>query len=105
MFSNTEVYGRISMKWKEGLEMFLGGTFHQDIESPETAVREYSILCKDSLIDLTSSIDDFMKSNLTMNEKNEFIKNNTEIYFSAIQKEPIEWLNEINMFFKEEILK
>ncbi|ENJ9654232.1 hypothetical protein AB2T14_001856 [Clostridium botulinum] len=46
-----------------------------------------------------------MKSNFTMNEKNEFIKNNTEIYFSAIQKEPIEWLNEINMFFKEEILK
>ncbi|ENJ9654214.1 TPA: hypothetical protein PTV44_000010 [Clostridium botulinum] len=93
------------MKWKEELEIFLGGTFHQDIESPETAVREYSILWKDSLVDLTGAIDDFMKADLTMDEKNKFIKNNTEIYFPAIQKSPIEWLNEINMFFKEEMLK
>lgn len=93
------------MKWKEELEIFLGGTFHQDIESPENAVREYSILWKDSLVDLTDAIDDFMKADLTMDEKNKFIKNNTEIYFPAIQKSPIEWLNEINMFFKEEMLK
>ncbi|MBD8046705.1 MULTISPECIES: contact-dependent growth inhibition system immunity protein [Clostridium] len=93
------------MDWKEKLEIFLGGTFHQDIESPENAIKEYSDLWKESLLDIINAINDFMNSELSIDEKNEFIERNTEIYFPAMQKEPIVWLNEVNVFFKEELLK
>lgn len=46
-----------------------------------------------------------MISDLSIDEKNEFIERNTEIYFTAMRKEPIVWLNEVNIFFKEELLK
>ena len=93
------------MEWKEKLEIFLGGTFHQDIESPESAIKEYSYLWKESLLDIINVINDFLNSDLSIDEKNEFIEMNTEIYFPAIQKKPIDWLNEINIFFREELLK
>ncbi|WP_251862282.1 contact-dependent growth inhibition system immunity protein [Clostridium sp. Marseille-Q2269] len=89
------------MEWKEKLEIFLGGTFHQDIESPENAIKEYSDLWRESLLEIINAINDFANSDLSIDEKNEFIERNTEIYFPAIKKEPIVWLNEVNMFFKK----
>lgn len=88
------------MDWEEKLEVFLCGTFHQDIESPENAIKEYADLCRESLLDIINAINDLINSDLEMDEKNEFIERNTEIYFLAMQKEPIVWLNEVNIFFK-----
>lgn len=90
------------MAWKTNLENFLGGTFHQDIESPENAVFEYAKEYKESLDEIISAIDEFLECSMTLEEKNEFVTQNTEIYFPALGKEPMRWLENVNNYFKDE---
>lgn len=91
------------MWWKRELEIFLGGTFHQDIESIEDEVCGYLVNMKKNAIKTINAIDEFLESSMSTEEKNKFIKDNTEIYFPAIEKEPVEWLQEVNDFFKSKI--
>ena len=59
---------------KNELKNFLGGTFHQDIESPESALNE--IIEEEDrqwLLEIISYIDEFIQSSITEQEKNEFI--------------------------------
>jgi len=57
------------MTWKSELEIFFGGTFHQDIESPEKAVIEYAMEYKESLEVLIISIDEFLECTMSREEK------------------------------------
>jgi phage/plasmid-associated DNA primase len=93
------------MTWKNDLEIFLGGTFHQDIESPQKAVSEYAKEYKESLNEIIKVIDKFFECNMNHEEMNEFLIQNTEIYFSGLGKEPIRWLEGVNNFFKDELKK
>lgn len=77
----------------EELEIFLGGTFHQDIKEPEDALLNYiSSVGSDWLEKLSTMIEEFLDSKLSDDEKAEFITKNTDIYFPAIGMSPVEWL-------------
>jgi len=77
----------------EEMEDFLGGTFHQDIDSPEEAIEEFitesSIEC---LVFTVQYCEDFLKCDMTIKEKEDFIKKNTDIFFPSIELTPIKWL-------------
>ena len=77
----------------EELEVFLGGTFHQDIENPKVALQQYiDEVENDWLRNISKAIGLFLDSNLSNIEKEEFITSNTEIYFPAIGMPPTKWL-------------
>ncbi|WP_110926644.1 contact-dependent growth inhibition system immunity protein [Bacillus massiliglaciei] len=86
----------------EELEDFLGGTFHQDISSPEQALDEFineaSIEC---LLSTIKDCEKFLNSNLTKQEKENIIQNNAEVYFPAIELNPLQWLNNLVEKMKE----
>ncbi len=65
----------------EELEDFLGGTFHQDINSPEQALNEFiKEASKVCLLFTIKYCEDFLNSQLTQQEKEKIIQNNVEIY-------------------------
>ena len=75
------------------LEDFLGGTFHQDISSPEQALDEFiNEVSKECLLSTIKHCEELLNNNLTKQEKEDFIQNNTEIYFPAIELTPLQWL-------------
>ncbi|WP_078552224.1 contact-dependent growth inhibition system immunity protein [Bacillus alkalicellulosilyticus] len=86
----------------EELEDFFGGTFHQDINSPEQALEEFikeaSIECLQYTI---KDCEKFLNSKLTKQEKESIIQNNAEVYFSALKLNPLQWLNNIVEKLKE----
>ncbi|MGE7874890.1 contact-dependent growth inhibition system immunity protein [Bacillus paramycoides] len=88
----------------EELGDFLAGTFHQDIESPEESLNEFIMEVTKICIENTKNdILSFLNINLTNSEKEEFIKYNTYIYFSALNLTPIEWLKQTLETLKEAI--
>ncbi|MBG9446403.1 contact-dependent growth inhibition system immunity protein [Cytobacillus firmus] len=77
----------------EELENFLGGIFNQDISSPEQALDEFlNEASRECLLSTIKDCEMFLNSNLTKQEKEDFIQNNTEIYFPAIEITPLQWL-------------
>ncbi|EIT87464.1 hypothetical protein A374_00150 [Fictibacillus macauensis ZFHKF-1] len=86
----------------EELEDFLGGTFHQDIRSPEEALDEFlneaSLEC---FISTIKGCEMFLNSHLTKQKKEHIIQNNVEVYFPAIALNPLEWLNKLVEKMKE----
>lgn len=91
------------MIWEKDLKNFLGGNFHQDIESIEDALYESANENKGYITKIVNYIDEFLASDISDEEKNKFITYNTDIYFHAIGKEPVEWLGEVNDFLKSTI--
>ena len=83
------------MECQEILAIFLGGTFHQDIESEESALKEYCELGNEALNEVIDTIDEFLILPSSKEEKNKFIEKNAEIYFPALEKEPMDWLEDI----------
>ncbi|WP_243292655.1 contact-dependent growth inhibition system immunity protein [Bacillus sp. FJAT-47783] len=82
-----------SYEYLEELEDFLGGTFHQDISSPKQALDEFiNEVSKECLLSTIKDCEELLNSNLTKQEKEDFIQNNTEIYFPAIELTPLQWL-------------
>ncbi|WP_226669724.1 contact-dependent growth inhibition system immunity protein [Metabacillus litoralis] len=80
----------------EELEDFLGGTFHQDISSPEQALVEFvNEASKECLLSTIKDCEKFLNSNLTKQEKENIIQNNAEVYFPAIELNPLQWLNNV----------
>jgi CdiI immunity protein len=86
----------------EELEDFLGGTFHQDISSPEQAIDKFiyevSIEC---LLSTIKDCEKFLNSSLTKQEKENIIQHNAEVYFPAIGLTPLQWLNNVIENMKE----
>lgn len=80
----------------EELEDFLAGTFHQDISFPEQALAEFineaSIEC---LVSTIKICEEFLNSNLTQQEMGNIIRNNAEVYFPAIELNPVQWLTNL----------
>ncbi|MCR6111025.1 hypothetical protein HXA35_11830 [Bacillus sp. A301a_S52] len=88
----------------EELEDFLGGTFHQDISSPEQAFDEFIIKAsKECLMSTIKDCEKFLNSSLTKQEKENIIKNNAEVYFPAIELSPLQWLNQLVERMKEAV--
>ncbi|KXI32980.1 MULTISPECIES: contact-dependent growth inhibition system immunity protein [Bacillus] len=93
-----------SYSYLEELEDFLGGTFHQDIDSPEEAIDEFiHEASKECLLSTIKDCQDFLNGTLTIEEKESFIENNAEIYFPAISLNPIQWFNKIVEEMKEAV--
>lgn len=85
-----------SYDYLEELEDFLGGTFHQDISSPEKALDEFiNEVSRECLLSTIKDCEMFLNSNLTKQEKEDLIQNNTEIYFPAIEVTPLQWLSKL----------
>ncbi|MCY7919961.1 contact-dependent growth inhibition system immunity protein [Bacillus vallismortis] len=86
----------IEMKVSDPVFRFLGGHFHQDIESPEDALNEYlneasQKLKERDLIALT----EFVNSKYSEADKNEFIEEAADgIYFPEDDLIPLEWLKQ-----------
>ena len=78
------------------LEDFLGGTFHQDISSPKQALDEFiNEVSKECLLSTIKDCEAFFNSNLTKQEKEDIIQNNTEINFLNIKSNPLQWLGKL----------
>lgn len=93
-----------SYDFLEDFEDFLGGTFHQDISSPEQALDEFiNEASKECLISTIKNCEVFLNSNLTKHDKEDIIQNNAEIYFPAIKLTPLQWLNQIVDKIKEAV--
>lgn len=87
----------IEIKVSDPVFRFLGGHFHQDIESPENALDEYlneasQKLKERDLIALT----EFVNSDYSEADKNEFIEEAADgIYFPEDDITPLEWLKQV----------
>lgn len=85
-----------SYDFLEELEDFLGGTFHQDISSPEQALDEFiDEASRECLLFTIKYCEEFLNSDLTKQEKENIIQNNAEIYFPALQLNPLQWMNKL----------
>ncbi|CAI6280014.1 contact-dependent growth inhibition system immunity protein [Bacillus subtilis] len=95
----------IEIKVSDPVFRFLGGHFHQDIESPEDALNEYlneasQKLKERDLIALT----EFVNSNYSEADKNEFIEEAADgIYFPEDDITPLEWLKIVTEQIKEHL--
>ncbi|MEB2631534.1 contact-dependent growth inhibition system immunity protein [Peribacillus frigoritolerans] len=86
------------------LRDFLGGTFHQDISSPEQALDEYINEANKECLHFTIRYcDEFLTSNRTKQEKEIYIQTNAEIYFPAIGLTSLIWLNNVVEQIKEAV--
>ncbi|PTU27734.1 hypothetical protein DA469_08775 [Bacillus subtilis] len=88
----------------EELSDFLEGTFHQDMGSPEQALKEFiAESSKECLVFTIKFCEEFLNENISDQEKESFIKSYTEIYFPAIDLTPLQWLKKIIIEIKEAI--
>lgn len=84
---------------------FLSGTFHQDIEDPDTALSEYmDEVGNEWLEHISGEIELFLNSDLSYCEKEEFITQCTDIYFPTLGIKAVEWLSEILGKLKSHII-
>ena len=88
----------------DDVEIFLTGTFHQDVEDPKEALLEY-IEEVDSLwlLHISKEIERFLMSELSERYKQEFIQEYTDIYYPAIGLKPVEWLMDVLEEIKKSI--
>ncbi|RAN80316.1 contact-dependent growth inhibition system immunity protein [Bacillus sp. SRB_331] len=79
----------------EELSDFLDGTFHQDMGTAEKALNEFIEEAHKVCIENTINyITEFLKSDLSTQKKEKFIKDYTEVYFPSLKLNPIEWLEQ-----------
>ncbi len=72
---------------------FLEAEFHQDVEDPDIALKEFINDADRDYLDLLSrKIETFLISELSEYEKEKFITTHTYIYYPAIGLKPIEWM-------------
>ncbi|AKL86075.1 contact-dependent growth inhibition system immunity protein [Bacillus atrophaeus] len=88
----------------EELSDFLEGTFHQDMDSPEQALEEFILeSSKECLVFTIKFCEEFLNKDISDQEKESFIKSNSEIYFPAIGLTPLQWLKKVITEIKEAI--
>ena len=85
----------------EELSNFLGGYFHQDMGPLEEVWEEIiEDSNKSNTVPLINEIERFFNSNLSDEEKEEFIEDNCDLYFPAINSTPLEWLRQVQVNLK-----
>ncbi|WP_435552236.1 contact-dependent growth inhibition system immunity protein [Bacillus amyloliquefaciens] len=73
----------------EELSDFPDGTFHQDMGSPKQALENFiTEASKECLVFTIKFCEAFLNSDISEQEKESFIKSNSEIYFPAIELTP-----------------
>ncbi|MGM0748661.1 MAG: contact-dependent growth inhibition system immunity protein [Bacillota bacterium] len=88
----------------EELSDFLEGTFHQDMGSPEQALEEFiAESSKECLFFTITFCEEFLNNDISDQEKESFIKSNSEIYFPAIDLTPVQWLKRVITEIKDAI--
>ncbi|TCN26338.1 contact-dependent growth inhibition system immunity protein [Mesobacillus foraminis] len=86
------------------VEDFLGGTFHQDISSPEQALDDFiNEANKECLLFTIKYCEEFLHSELTKQEKERIIQDNAEIYFPATEFTPLQWINKLVEVIKKAV--
>ncbi|MCM3004562.1 contact-dependent growth inhibition system immunity protein [Priestia koreensis] len=86
----------------EELEDFLGGTFHQDISSPQQALDEFiNEVTKECLLSTIKDCEEFLNSDVTHQEKEDFIQQHAEVYFPEIELNSLQWLYKITEQMRE----
>ncbi len=83
------------------LKQYLGGVFHFDIESPESALNEYLDLESREWLEIVKvSCDRFLNKEMPVHEKTKFI----ETYFNYdTSMEPLEWLEYVIVKIEEKL--
>ncbi|MCY8201010.1 contact-dependent growth inhibition system immunity protein [Bacillus subtilis] len=96
----------IEIKVSDPVFRFLGGHFHQDIESPENALDEYLNEASQKLKERDSiALTEFVNNDYSEEEdKNEFIEEAADgIYFPEDDITPLEWLKQVIEQIKEHL--
>ncbi|MCY8110671.1 contact-dependent growth inhibition system immunity protein [Bacillus spizizenii] len=81
----------------EPVFQFLGGIFHQDIETPESALDEYleEIPKEEQETDIVA-LKDFINSDYTDEEKNDFIDESADgVDIRSYGVSPLVWLEQV----------
>ncbi|RPK09578.1 contact-dependent growth inhibition system immunity protein [Priestia endophytica] len=85
----------------EELSDFLIAYFNQDIESPEKALQEFIEENSEGAISETIvEIDEFLHEDLPQRNKEQFIEDNCDFYFPALELTPVEWLKQVQAELK-----
>ncbi|WP_353853699.1 contact-dependent growth inhibition system immunity protein [Bacillus sp. Bos-x628] len=92
----------IEIKVSDPVYQFLGGVFHQDIESPESALEEYldEVSQKEQEDDVVA-LTEFMNSEYSEEEKNDFIEEAADgVDFLSYEVSPLMWLKQVTQKIK-----
>ncbi|MCM3187504.1 contact-dependent growth inhibition system immunity protein [Bacillus subtilis] len=87
----------IEIKVSDSVFGFLGGYFHQDIDSPESALDEYleEIPREEQETDI-AALKDFINSNYSDEEKNDFIDEAADgVDIRSYGVSPLVWLEQV----------
>lgn len=94
----------MSNDFLEELRNFLASTYHQDINSPEDALKEFiNESSKKYLLSTIQRCERLLRCELTEVEKEKFLEDNTELNFLGIGLTPLQWLNELVEQMKEAV--
>lgn len=90
-------------RFREEFSGFLGGHWHQDMDSPEQALEEMITEChSDTLVEAVQMIAQFLSSNDEGDEwKIDFIEDSTDIYFPNMELQPLDWLRHVKARLEE----
>ncbi|MDA1477255.1 contact-dependent growth inhibition system immunity protein [Bacillus changyiensis] len=95
----------IEIRVSDPVFQFLGGIFHQDIESYEIALEEYlGYASKKEQEDDVIALTNFINSNFSDEDKNNFIEEAADgVYFPAYEVTPLTWLKQVTEKIKNNI--
>ncbi|MEG7354754.1 contact-dependent growth inhibition system immunity protein [Bacillus inaquosorum] len=87
----------IEIKVSDPVFRFLGGYFHQDIDSPESALDEYlEEIPKEEQETNIVALKDFINSDYTDEEKNDFIDEAADgVDIRSYRVSPLVWLEQV----------
>lgn len=93
--------------WKKIFNNFIGGYFNMDTDDIYESLDEYvTVSNNENKLKVLNSIKEFLDYNeMTEEEKNKFIEEETLIYYEYYNLTPIEWVKYIKKRLEEEINK
>ncbi|MEC1262991.1 contact-dependent growth inhibition system immunity protein [Bacillus swezeyi] len=94
----------IEIKISDPVYQFLSGIFHQEIESPESALEEYlDEVSKKEQEDDVIALTDFMNSQYSEEDKNDFIVEATDGVDFSYEVSPLIWLKQVTQKIENNI--
>ena len=93
--------------WKKIFNNFIGGYFNMDTDDIYDSLDEYmTVSNNENKLKVLNSIKEFLDYNeMTEEEKNKFIEEETLIYYEYYNLTPIKWIKYIEKRLEEEINK
>ena len=93
--------------WKKIFNNFIGGYFNMDTDNIYNSLNKYmTVSNNENKLKVLNSIKEFLDYNeMTEEEKNKFIEEETLIYYEYYNLTPIEWVKYIKKRLEEEINK